>query len=154
MSLFAAIVAQATQPSPQQVVVVKDEEWKFWLMLIICIVSLISPILMPFILGGIRTIKERLNSGDEKFDVHAEKLAKLETTVNTIGENVRSQTVKIDQVRDAETNNRIEENSAVSRLERDIEKNFARKSDLEKLEHKMDAQHGEAMRLLREIRSK
>lgn len=147
--IATALILSQTGPS---------ESMKFWLPTALGIVSLITTIFMPFILSGIRSIRERLASGDKKFEEIGEGQARMEERVDGIKETVSEirDDVKAANAKASDFN--VEGQGSVQQLRAEIERDFVRKPSLDKLEQRleqrMNENHAETMRAIHDLRGK
>lgn len=132
-------------------IIIQEPEWKFWVIVAIGVLTLLTPIFMPFILNGIRSINARLTRGDEKFDDHAQKLAVLTTNMQNVATDIRDQSGEIKELVKTGNDNTLEERGLVENFRREVEREFAKKKEVEQLSNRMDDQHRETMRAIKEI---
>jgi predicted transcriptional regulator len=136
-------LAQSTQP----VLVVQEDAWRFWLLVILETLTFTAgTILVP----SVRAIWSRLGRGDDKFDDQAQKLTRLETHFSNLSEDVKQGAAENRDLLEKINDNFVEERGGVERLRAEMLKDCATKNELKVVEQKMDEQHREVMRAIRE----
>lgn len=120
--------------------------WAFW----------VSAVGIPLVLLSIARILHRLGRGEEKFDSHAEKLAKIEITLVHQNETMKSQTTTLNEIRDEVGHGKqqfteklgsvsLEGVGTLGQLRAQMEREFLRKTDFQIHEAKAEQRHTEIM---------
>lgn len=123
-----------------------------WMQVLLGVLGLLVTIFMPFILGGINSIKKRLSDGDMKFEEQGKSMVRLETQVVGLVAAVQSQSESMGKVMEKMTEVFVEGRGSVDEHRIEVERHFVRKEDLHRLETKTDEQHGAVMQAIADLK--
>lgn len=137
-------VAQTTLAS-------SEADWKFWVVTVVAVVSLIQSLLFPLIGWMVRQIYVRLSRGDEKFEIHAEQLTALKTTVATMADMVKEVRDDLKNAGEKQVNFKIDGLGAVGEMRVQMHKEFVSREEFNRHTERAEERHKETMDAIREL---
>jgi hypothetical protein len=128
-----------------------EADWKFWIVTIVAIVSLIQSLLFPVIGWMVRQIFVRLGRGDEKFEQHAEDLTTLKTVVGGISSMVKEVRDDLKNAGEKQVNFKIDGLGAVNEMRVAMHKEFVSREEFNRHTERAEERHQETIEAIHEL---